>query len=79
MATPQLAGAAPIVTISIPAKVAYDLDAMQSVIKEVAGRLGCEQCHSGYDFRFRHALDFVVNPKGAVREAGLGWEAAVES
>jgi hypothetical protein len=57
-----------VVTISIPASVAYNLDAMNKVTAQVAGRLGCGECHSGFDFRFLHVLDFVVNDAGEVRE-----------
>jgi hypothetical protein len=62
---------APVVNIEIPAKVAFDMDAMQSVIRDVAGLLGHEGCHSGFDFRFRHVLDYVVNAQGQVQEAAL--------
>jgi hypothetical protein len=64
-------GAAPVVTISVPARVAYNLDAMQDVVKKVAGILGCDGCHSGFDFRFRHVLDFIVNQEGEIFAGGL--------
>lgn len=64
----QLSAASRAVTISIPASIAYNLDAMNKVIAEVAGRLGCSGCHSGFDFHFRHVLDYVVNEAGEVRE-----------
>ena len=67
----QFPGGAPVENIEIPAKVAFDMDAMQGVIRDVAGRLGHEGCHSGFDFRFRHALDYVVNVQGEVQEAGF--------
>lgn len=63
--------AAPVVTISIPAKIAYNIDAMHDVVKRVAGILGCDGCHSGFDFRFRHVLDFVVNQEGEIFAGGL--------
>jgi hypothetical protein len=64
-------GGMPVVTITVPAKVAHNLDEMQNVVRRVAGILGCEGCHSGFDFRFRQALDFVVSQKGQVISLGV--------
>lgn len=41
-----------VVRVQIPAKVAYDLRSMQKATEIVLGRLGCPQCHSGWDIRF---------------------------
>jgi len=41
-----------VVQVQIPAKVAYDLKSMQKATEIVLGRLGCPECHSGWDIRF---------------------------
>lgn len=51
------------VKVSIPAKVAFDLTAMQKVTKDVLGRLGCPECHSGFDIRFGLENRFRVDEK----------------
>lgn len=40
------------VHISIPAKLAFDLVAMQKATASILGRLGCPACHSGFDLRW---------------------------
>lgn len=55
--------AARTVRVFIPADVAFSLEKMNKVTANVLGRLGCAQCHSGFDIRFIHELDFVINPK----------------
>ncbi len=50
------------IRVHIPAGVGYDMKKMQKVTASVLGRLGCEGCHSGWDIRFLHERDFVVNP-----------------
>ncbi|MDX6679850.1 MAG: hypothetical protein QOE31_3902 [Solirubrobacteraceae bacterium] len=56
-------GAARTVNIHIPGAVSNDLDKLQDITRQVLGRLGCEGCHSGFDIRFKHVLDYVVNPR----------------
>jgi hypothetical protein len=58
------------VRVKIPAKVAYDLKAIQRVTAEVLGQLGCEACHSGFDIRFDVTRDFIVDEQLGVRTAG---------
>jgi len=41
-----------VVSVAIPAKVAYDLKSMRKITADVLERLGHEQCHSGWDIRF---------------------------
>ena len=57
------------VFISVTPDVAYDAKKMQKVTANLLGRLGCPGCHSGYDIRFRHLLDYVVNPASLAVEA----------
>jgi hypothetical protein len=61
------AAAGNIVRVSIPARVAYDLGALQKVTSQVLGQLGCEACHSGFDIRFDAVRDFVVDENLRVR------------
>lgn len=52
------------VRVSVPASVAYDLGRMQEVTKDILGRLGCENCHSGHDIRFDIIRDYRVRMVG---------------
>lgn len=52
------------VRVSVPASVAYNFGRMQEVTKEILGRLGCEECHSGYDIRFDVIRDYRVRMAG---------------
>ena len=49
------------VTITLPTAVQYDLERVQAVTAKVAGLLGCGECHSGFDWRFRQELNFIVD------------------
>lgn len=51
------------VRVTVPAKVAFDLGNMQEVTESVLERLGCPQCHSGWDIRFDIERRFVVDEK----------------
>ncbi len=59
------------VRVTVPAKIAFNLDQMQKVTQEVLGRLGCDKCHSGWDIRFKLEEDFFVDERGNVR-GGIG-------
>lgn len=52
-----------VVHVTVPAAVAFDLESMNKVARDVVARLGCDNCHSGWDIRFRTARQFVVNEK----------------
>lgn len=52
------------VRVKIPAKAAYDLDAMQNVLGNLAERLGCPQCLSGASCYFELERDFVADLEG---------------
>jgi hypothetical protein len=47
--------------ITIPASVAYDLEALKACIVTVVGRLGCPTCFSGHDCHFQRESSFLVN------------------
>ena len=53
-----------VVTVRLPAKVAFDFDAMTKVNKDILGRLGCDGCYSGFDIRYVIQRDFVVIAAG---------------
>lgn len=53
----------PIVYVKVPAKVAYDIRAMNKVTAAILDRLGCPECHSGHDIRWDVVHDFIVNEK----------------
>lgn len=59
------------VRITMPAAVAYDLDALQKGIASIAERIGCRACFSGADCTFQLERDFVINealePRSAAR------------
>ncbi len=56
------------VTIAVPVGVGNDIDKLNKVTREILGRLGCDGCHSGYDFRFVIERDFRVNPALEIQE-----------
>lgn len=56
-----------VVRVSIPAKVAYNLDDMRKVTDSILDRLGCSNCHSGFDIRFDIEKYFAVDEKLNVR------------
>ena len=51
------------VRITIPAKVAYDLNSLNKGIDAVLDRLGCLPCFSGADCTFLHERDFIINER----------------
>jgi len=60
------------VRVVVPAKVAFDLTSMQRVTANVLQRLGCDECHSGWDIRYELENRFLVDEKLRVREAVSG-------
>jgi hypothetical protein len=52
---------------TLPAKVSNNLEQIRGVVANIAGRLGCPGCCSGFDILFRQELDFVVTEAGEVR------------
>ena len=55
------------VTATLSGKVGFDLKQIQSVVANIAGRLGCEGCCSGFDIHFRQELNFMINEAGQIR------------
>jgi hypothetical protein len=56
------------VHVTVPASAAYSLDKMQSISKQVLGKLGCGGCHSGFDIRFLTEMNFRFNEKLEIME-----------
>jgi hypothetical protein len=61
------------VSVTMPAKVAGNLESLQGVAARVAGLLGCEACCSGLDILWRQERDFVVTPDLDVIGGRGGW------
>jgi hypothetical protein len=55
-------------TATLSGKVGHNLKQIQSAVANIAGRLGCAPCCSGFDILFRQELDFVVNEAGEIRD-----------
>ena len=64
-----MASAAP-VRVTLPAKVAFDLDAFQKTLVNLAERLGCRPCLSGRACLFTLERDFIVDPAGGLEPVG---------
>lgn len=52
-----------VVTIDVPMSLAHDKAQMDKVMSNVLKHLGCGGCHSGFDLRFRHIRDLVIDAK----------------
>lgn len=59
-----------VVRVTLPAKVAYEPEALKRTIGGILGRLGCPTCFSGADCHFTNERDFVVNPEGVIAASG---------
>ena len=55
------------VRVVVPATIAYNLDKMQAITKDIVGRFGCQGCHSGIDIQFILEQEFLVNEKGEIQ------------
>lgn len=65
MAITPVRPAAPVQTVTVhlgSAKIA-DLDSVSKIVASALGKLGCPGCFSGFDIRFSHLQDLVVNPR----------------
>jgi len=49
------------IRVSLPGKIAYDLNAFQKAQATILDRLGCTACCSGWDIRFDIVRDFAVD------------------
>jgi len=60
------------VRVTLPAKIAYEPEALKRTIGGILGRLGCPTCFSGADCHFTNERDFVVDPAGAIAHSAIG-------
>lgn len=51
------------VKVYVTRDVLFNLEKMTKVTKQVLGKLGCDNCHSGRFLDFIQIQDYVVNPK----------------
>ena len=51
------------VTVHLGARARPNIKSVQKIVENALGRLGCGGCFSGFDIRFTHIDDFVVNPR----------------
>ena len=58
------------VRISLPAKVAYNKDALKKTIVSVVEQLGCPRCFSGHDCQFSLERNLSVDQDGKVSGGG---------
>ena len=54
------------VRVSLPAKVAYNPDALKKSLTSILDRLGCPRCFSGANCFFQAERNFIFDPAGAV-------------
>lgn len=60
-----------VVHVSLPARVAFDIDGFQKVQLDILGRLGCQACCSGWDIRWDVARRFSVDESLNVQPLGI--------
>ena len=49
------------VSVTIPAKVSYDINALQDSLARIVDQLGCRACCSGFDISFLHEREFLLD------------------
>jgi hypothetical protein len=64
--------------LSLPAKVAFDLENSRAVPGNPAERLGHPRCFSGSDGLFRLQKDFVGNPRTTDVDSRVAGEVSIE-
>lgn len=55
------------IQVTIPAKVAFDIETLFDVQRSIFERLGHPACYSGADIRFMLEREFLVDNNGTVR------------
>jgi hypothetical protein len=51
------------VRITVPASVAFNLEKMQAVFRNIGENIGCGTCYSGADCILQFERDWVVDPE----------------
>lgn len=59
------------VRVSLPARIAYNPDALKKSLGSLMERLGCPHCFSGADCLFNFERDFVVDPQEKLNAVAL--------
>jgi hypothetical protein len=59
------------VRVSLPAKVAYNPDALKKTLGNLLEHLGCPHCFSGADCLFTFERNFVVDPEARFNAVAL--------
>lgn len=67
-----------VVRVAIPARVAFNLEAFQKTVSELARELGCERCISGAHCLFANIADYVVNPEGGLDPQPEPWAGSLD-
>lgn len=60
------------VRVYVNGDISYDLKAMNKVVANVLGKLGCGHCHSGRILEFIDIREYVINPKTLEPQIGVG-------
>jgi hypothetical protein len=63
MAVTPTKAAAKAVTVHVPPRGVDNLAAVQKVVANTLGRLGCGGCLSGFDIRLTQLNDLIVDPR----------------
>lgn len=64
LATRPTEGTGGLVNVDVPAGAVYDFDQLDRIRQQVITKLGCGNCHSGFDIRFKSKiLTFVADKK----------------
>ncbi|GEM_PF-4627387 len=61
-----LGGSRAAVRVRMPASVAFNLQTLQKSIANLAERLGCKPCISGFDCTFLLERDYLINERAEV-------------
>ena len=59
----RAAGLSNVVRVTVPAEVYFNLDKIQTVQKDIFGRLGHPNCYSGWDIRLDLERNFMVDER----------------
>src|ERR1035437_9838101 len=59
------------VRVTLPAKIAYEPEALKRTIGGILGRMGCPTCFSGADCHFTNERDFIVDPAGTIAHTAM--------
>lgn len=64
------------VRVTLPARIAYDPDALKKSIGSILERIGCPECFSGADCLFQNERSFLIDPEGQLDPQPDPWVGA---